>query len=451
MTQDPRLRPDPSAATPSWSDKQVLPRRVSAFPAPQKELTAVARTLAAHADAVVAFSLALDLVLNDVVEQACSTTGATGAAIALAREGVMECRATTGNAAPDLGVRVESDSGLSGACLRTGEVQDCRDTETDGRVDAEACRQLGVRSMVIIPLAEGRTPFGILEVLSSRPNFFSDRDMQILQGLTQRIVASKREAERGAAGAIGSVEEEPLMFPVTKSQLRNDDDLAGGHPTQNVSKNDLWTTILVILVIATAVVLGVLIGWRGAAKRLHGGLAARIRTDAAPSNVPVRQSDAGPSQPPASLPAEKPKEKLNLPVQLRAAKSPDSADAPAGGLVVTQNGKVIYRALRSTQPGKGAPASGTSQTPGALVTHRVEPEYPADAKSQHIQGPVVLDVQVLADGTVGTIGIISGDPSLAEAAVHAVRQWKYQPNLVNGRPVEGQTRITINFNLPPAN
>ncbi len=59
----------------------------------------------------------------------------------------------------------------------------------------------------------------------------------------------------------------------------------------------------------------------------------------------------------------------------------------------------------------------------------------------------MLDAQVLQDGSVGDIEVVTGDPLLTEAAVHAVRQWKYQPYLVDGRPVESQTRITINFVL----
>ena len=62
----------------------------------------------------------------------------------------------------------------------------------------------------------------------------------------------------------------------------------------------------------------------------------------------------------------------------------------------------------------------------------------------------MLDIQVLGDGTVGNIGIVEGNPLLAEAAVHAVRQWRYQPNLVDGHSVESQTRIKINFTLPSA-
>ena len=112
----------------------------------------VARTLAAYGGGTGSFDLALDLVLNEVVEQARLLTGATGAAIALMRDGEMVCRATSGKDAPELGVRLETTSGLSGACLQSGQIQQCSDTETDARVNAEACRLLGLRSIVVLPL-----------------------------------------------------------------------------------------------------------------------------------------------------------------------------------------------------------------------------------------------------------------------------------------------------------
>ena len=91
----------------------------------------------------------------------------------------MVCRATTGDA-PELGVRLETTTGLSGACLQTGTVQQCSDTETDPRVDAEDCRTLGVRSILMVPLSEGNETFGVFEVFSSRPNAFGDRDVNTL-------------------------------------------------------------------------------------------------------------------------------------------------------------------------------------------------------------------------------------------------------------------------------
>ncbi len=81
------------------------------------------------------------------------------------------------------------------------------------------------------------------------------------------------------------------------------------------------------------------------------------------------------------------------------------------------------------------------------MIHSTEPEYPAEARMQHIQGVVVLDVQIGQDGAVHNIAVVEGNPVLAEAAVKAVRQWRYRPSAVDGRPVEMQTRITIRFKL----
>ena len=84
------------------------------------------------------------------------------------------------------------------------------------------------------------------------------------------------------------------------------------------------------------------------------------------------------------------------------------------------------------------------------LIHRVEPQYPADASAKHIQGVVTLEVQIGTDGAVHNITVVEGDAVLADAAVQAVRQWRYQPSLVNGRAVEMETRVTIRFTLPPS-
>src|ERR1700686_1765821 len=75
--------------------------------------------------------LALEIVLNEVVEQACLTTGATGAAVALERDGEMVCRGSSGSTSLPLGTRLESGSGLSGECMRTRQTQRCDDTCVD--------------------------------------------------------------------------------------------------------------------------------------------------------------------------------------------------------------------------------------------------------------------------------------------------------------------------------
>jgi protein TonB len=130
-----------------------------------------------------------------------------------------------------------------------------------------------------------------------------------------------------------------------------------------------------------------------------------------------------------------------------------SVEPPSAGLLVTQNGKVIYR-LPPEEPRAATGTSGTTEASenvsATRLIHRVDPQYPPDASARHIQGLVALDIQIGADGAVHNIAVVEGDPVLAGAAVQAVRQWRYQPYSVDGRPVEMQTRITIRFTLPPS-
>ena len=81
------------------------------------------------------------------------------------------------------------------------------------------------------------------------------------------------------------------------------------------------------------------------------------------------------------------------------------------------------------------------------LIHRVEPEYPEEARNRHVQGAVVLDIHIGQDGTVEDAKLVSGEPLLVDAAMAAVKQWRFQPRLVDGTPAEMQTRITLNFRL----
>lgn len=75
------------------------------------------------------------------------------------------------------------------------------------------------------------------------------------------------------------------------------------------------------------------------------------------------------------------------------------------------------------------------------------PVYPPDAKAQRIQGKVTLQAIIGKDGTVQDLQVLSGDPLLAASALDAVKQWVYQPTLLNGQPVEVQTQIDVNYTL----
>lgn len=437
MTQDPRVRSNLIEGMRS-GDYEPSTSATGLF-AESPKLTTVAQTLAAHGGGELSVDLALDLVLNEVVEQARNATGATGAAIALFRDGELTCRATTGENAPDLGVQVDATSGLAGACVATGETQQCQDTEIDTRVNAEACRRLGVRSMLIAPLVDGQRLIGVVQVFSAWPNAFGKREFSALQVLAGRIAESNREAEAGLSmpemnSDMPIEPAENQAEPIAPEEEKAEADLfvAESGPRKSF---DVWGTILVVLVIATALALGLVIGWRKAAEFTKGAAPAKSSRPA----TALPQADTG-------LAASQ-----NAPAQSSAAPAADVSTvktsktrpvASAGGLVVTQNGKVVYRS--PSEPAQSATAHASER----VLIHKVDPQYPAEAKARHVQGPVVLDVQVLGDGAVGTVAVVSGDPLLTQSAIDAVKQWRYQPQATGEQGIESQTRVTVKFRLP---
>ena len=83
----------------------------------------------------------------------------------------------------------------------------------------------------------------------------------------------------------------------------------------------------------------------------------------------------------------------------------------------------------------------------ANLIHDVPPQYPPEAGRARIEGTVVLMAVIDKDGTVKDVRVESGLPMLAQAAIDAVKQWRYKPYVVDGQPVEVDSRITINFTL----
>lgn len=80
-----------------------------------------------------------------------------------------------------------------------------------------------------------------------------------------------------------------------------------------------------------------------------------------------------------------------------------------------------------------------------LALSRVSPVYPTAARANHIQGVVALAIVIGKEGTVKDVQVVSGPPELAPAAVDAVRQWRYRPYQLLGRPVEVQATAQVNF------
>jgi hypothetical protein len=275
--------------------------------------------------------------LERELELACIATGATGAAIALVLGEKIVCQATAGPDAPDIGVCLDPHHGLSGACIQTRRLQQCNDTEKDSRVDPEASRSLGVRSIVVLPLIEGDKLFGIFEVLSSLPNAFEQRDLDTLQALTERIVRSRSHNWETAKTA--TPKESELIAPKVDKIAQSPPsklDVAVPRREHMPRKTDLWAATLGVLVIAAALLLGTLVGWRQG--WLKANLAVRASSPHNRATASVKGGESGRTLPVGNvLPTSSGTDECGQPF------AAPPTQPPSGGLVVCQEGQVIFR------------------------------------------------------------------------------------------------------------
>ncbi len=414
--------------------------------------------------------LALEIVLNEIVEQACLATGATGAAVVLERDGEMVCRASSGPTAPELGSRLDTELGLSGACFKTRRTQWCDDVLLDSRVDIDGSARLGVRSVVVMPLLRGGDLVGVIELFSARPYAFGVRDERTLEVLADRTLNNLEHAahpldlcseSRAPTSAVEDQPEEerpldyaPASHSLDVSEVEAAPVEAAPRDAEDAPGRRLYATRW--LRAASALVCAVLIGL----------LLGRQWGSPHPNSQPqpaLNASGAGPkTAEPTSLANAGNPNKGGAPNAAEASPAqPSKRRVPPGGLLVLRNGAEVFRLPPNETPGKSpekgvqSPSSPQAEGPGerpaasadGSLLHRVEPEYPEAARQQNIQGSVILDVHIGADGAVQEVRVASGPPLLAQAASDAMKQWKFKPRLINGRPVEMQTRVTLNFRL----
>jgi len=139
----------------------------------------------------------LDAALHLLADRAQYITGASGAAIALRRHGKkdMLCRASTGPNAPALGALLSTEFGLSGESVRTRQPLRCDDAERDARVNRDVCRQLGIASVVVMPVVNDDEVLGVFELFSGEVNAFGERDLSAVQRLSEMVETAVRLAE----------------------------------------------------------------------------------------------------------------------------------------------------------------------------------------------------------------------------------------------------------------
>jgi TonB family protein len=126
---------------------------------------------------------------------------------------------------------------------------------------------------------------------------------------------------------------------------------------------------------------------------------------------------------------------LGTSLVLAAQDSPKRTGSPA---TATEGAQPEQR------PEKVRVSAGVSQ---GLLLKKVQPKYPGSARRKHVQGTVVLQAEIGTDGLIHDLTLISGEPSLAKAAIQAVKQWTYKPYSLQGRPIAVVTQIQVNFTL----
>jgi L-methionine (R)-S-oxide reductase len=131
-----------------------------------------------------------DHLLREIVQQALQATRASGAAIALEQQGNFICRATAGDSTSEIGALINTGSGFTGVCASSGTMQLCNNTALDSRVDADACRKLGVSAIIVVPLLHQDQLLGLIAVFSRRPYAFGIRALQALQDLAEKFAVS---------------------------------------------------------------------------------------------------------------------------------------------------------------------------------------------------------------------------------------------------------------------
>jgi len=138
----------------------------------------------------------LDAALQLLAERAQYITGASGAMIALRRgeHDDMLCRASAGTSAPELGALLSMEYGFSGESVRTRQALRCDDAERDPRVNREGCRQLGIASVVVVPILSDQQVLGVFELFSGKPSAFEERDLSALHRLSEMVETAVKYA-----------------------------------------------------------------------------------------------------------------------------------------------------------------------------------------------------------------------------------------------------------------
>ncbi len=422
----------------------------------------------------------LHSILRAITDAAQVMTGADGIALAVRSNGMVACQARAGEIAPHAGAQLNVDSGISGECFRTGKTLRCDDTQTDDRADPQVCRVLGIRSIAVVPVRGREGTAGILEALSSRPHAFTGEHLSVLQRLAEiaevandRELGAELQTKGSALTRISGEFVRPVHIAPSIPEEALAADLFGERSLKNRHRYWIAGGIALAVILMSAVI------WISLSDTDGEVVASQQATQSqtapqqdlrhpAPAVIPWKPTAGrvqvradglavkGALQNAATVEPE-PLAASEVPSSnLKAAGEDTSQPPPTSEIAILLPPEVAANTpntaamapLLSTPAILPAADLAISQVTEATLVHNVPPVYPSEARARHLGGPVVLEATIAEDGSTRNVKIISGSPLLAKAATEAVRQWRYRPSLLNGKPVAVQKQITVIFKAP---
>lgn len=171
------------------------------------------------------------------------------------------------------------------------------------------------------------------------------------------------------------------------------------------------------------------------AKSKDQNAATKPGSPATPDKPAGRPADV--LQPPLTI--------ANNAARTEAAPSDTATAAPDLGALPTRAPAGLISGIPVARPELAAKVQVSSGVAQGLLVHQVTPRYPPQARQAHVQGTVVLQALIGKDGSVRNLHTLSGPPLLTQAAMDAVKQWKYKPYYLDGQPVEAETQINVKF------
>jgi protein TonB len=414
----------------------------------------------------------LDAISAAIARSAQALTGANAAALAMRKEGTVVCVGRSGDSAPEVGTLLSVDSGISGECLRTGKLLRCDDTQKDLRVDPVVCLSLGLRSIAVAPLRGRHGIMGVLEVFSPRPFAFADEDIAALRELAELAETARA---RTFARPLPPVAKNPeplttVSGPSFSDVLRAKTEavLEVLHPNNRV----FWVTTAVLSMLLVVAVAGWKV-WRNSAAGTASVQAAAPVTPNPNTTQTVIDWHPAPPKPSAGKSpiqnaseiqreqvirrvTSNPATQTTTDPQPLAADSTTSSDAAAPAENTTAPPEAPLVAANLSEKALGGVLAANAPMPrfatpvsqgvsGGVLIHKVAPGYPVQAIPLRLEGDVVLQATITENGSVRDLKVVRGHPMLTPAALDAVRQWRYSPYELNGKPIAMKTTITINF------